>query len=70
MSELENVGCNRKKVCEYLGIGKSKYYDLVDAGEFPNIYRCGNQLMVPFLDLQNFRKRNRLFAPKGENEAA
>ncbi|MEZ6854209.1 helix-turn-helix domain-containing protein [Halodesulfovibrio aestuarii] len=70
MSELENVGCNRKKVCDYLGIGKSKYYELVDSGEFPNAYRCGNQFMVPFLDLLNFRERNRLFAPKDENKTA
>ena len=70
MKVLDNYGCNRAKSCKYLGVSRSKLYELVEAGEFPNAYKCGNQTMIPIMDLISFRERNRILTQLAENSAA
>lgn len=58
MSETENIGMSISAACRYLGIGKTKMYDLLSCNEFPNAYKVGTSVAVPLFDLMAYRKRN------------
>lgn len=58
-AEVRNFGMGVKKACIYLGIGRTKFYDLLEDGAFPNAYKCGTTTRVPLGDLLNYRKKNK-----------
>lgn len=48
---------NRLQVQNIIGCGKTKFWDLVSRGEFPNAFKVGREVRVPGEDLKNFVKR-------------
>lgn len=65
-AEVKNFGMGVKKACIYLGIGRTKFYDLLEDGAFPNAYKCGTTTRVPLGDLMIYRERNKV-VPLDEN---
>lgn len=67
-AEIKNFGMGVKKACDYLGIGRTKFYDLLEDGAFPNAYKCGTTTRIPLGDLMAYRETNKV-AILNENSA-
>ena len=53
-----------KQVQHIIGCGKTKFWELISYGEFPNAYKVGRKIMVPESDVEAYRKKNRIVENK------
>ncbi|MFW5497781.1 MULTISPECIES: helix-turn-helix transcriptional regulator [unclassified Maridesulfovibrio] len=51
-------GYSSKQVMAVLGCGKTKFWEMVSNGEFPNKYHVGRKVMIPESDIEAYRERN------------
>ncbi len=49
-----------KKAQTLIGCGKTKFWELVACGEFPNAYKVGRKIMVPKSDIEEFVFRSKI----------
>jgi len=54
-----NKGYTSKQVRAVLGCGKTKFWEMVSAGEFPNKYYVGRAIRVPKSDVEDYKERNK-----------
>ncbi|MBI9112268.1 AlpA family transcriptional regulator [Maridesulfovibrio ferrireducens] len=51
---------NRLDVQKILICGKSKFWDLVSKGEFPNAFKVGPSIRIPASDIEAYKEKYRV----------
>ena len=50
----------RTDVQTILACGKSKFWEMISNGEFPNAFRVGQSIRVPESDIHSYKERKKI----------
>ena len=53
---------NRKQTKKAINCGDTKFWQLLREGEFPNAFKVGREIRVPWQDIEDYKSRHRINA--------